>query len=840
MKRFIFSLCILLTATSVHAQYNSQHILGRHHYRDKLNLGTQTIITDTWSCADSSKTCTADTSTGEAISELAAGDVILLVDGSSNWQSYTVESNPTDDDIFIREDEISSVTTDPLVAHTTSAVYIINTGMATDGTTTPIYDGAGIQSSLGIGDYLLSSTTADDYAMKLLYTTNKTSGTDDDYGLYIGWTNTASPGTSYPLYMSLEASSFYVTDVGVIGGRGIIDHTYLSFNLGVAGLDFEDDSFIRWSSTGAYSGTKDLDISRYWDGSSPWLCVSDGDASGCDGYAVADRLMVGGTSGPLMRGSGGAVQFRTNDDSTYGNVEAGLIFASGSVESVIHRTNGNVTMTVQDRSFAAADNAVDMASGTFTNSTGEAVGVMIKPTFTTSGDASSAAFVVDVLGTPAGSGANVGVKVQSDKDNAAFTALNLINYNEPTTGQTGDTSSISFSLFGTDDDAVSYAEHEAARIETYKASDWFHATTEADHDSGLKFYVTNSGVETLGMTLDNAGAVTAKALYNTSLYWLLDGNAVSLQNNFTLKWSASGNAAQASDLALFRYNDGSNTYAALGDGAGVAIGDVTRRLLVGTGTAAAPSLAIKDGLGNVNDGFYMSDNTVLSVGLSGSLYYSFSSNGFYTLNANGPKMSAVNSTTTAPTVLFDRADANTGWSGGAAGDDGQLSGISDGVEIVRIDSPGIDVTGHITATTPVMGELYATSGTITTPTSHTGFTGFTQGNITGGDYVTADVADGGGDHFIIGSSGAGDYAVNISASFTGSNSAMFTCYLYEDATTVTHIGFHRTMGANAAIGSASTEGIHTFAAADEPQMRCTADTGDITFSNVIMTIHRLN
>ena len=156
-----------------------------------------------------------------------------------------------------------------------------------------------------------------------------------------------------------------------------------------------------------------------------------------------------------------------------------------------------------------------------------------------------------------------------------------------------------------------------------------------------------------------------------------------------------------------------------------------------------------------------------------------------------------------------------------------------------------DVTGtglvadYLRGLTPVRGELYASSGTITTPTTATGFTGFTEGSISGSPFITSDVADVTNDHLIIGTPGDGVYFVSLTASFTGSTGATCTCYVYKDGSTATHIGFERKLGSTD-VGSAAGAGIYSFAAADEPQIKCTATSGDIDFDVVNLTIYRLN
>lgn len=90
--------------------------------------------------------------------------------------------------------------------------------------------------------------------------------------------------------------------------------------------------------------------------------------------------------------------------------------------------------------------------------------------------------------------------------NATFTLLNLNNTDTPESADTFQTSDLVFNLTG--QIGVTVALHEAAKISAYKVSDWFHASDETDHDSGLKFYTTHDGTSTLQLTIDDVGLAT--------------------------------------------------------------------------------------------------------------------------------------------------------------------------------------------------------------------------------------------------------------------------------------------------------------------------------------------
>jgi len=104
-------------------------------------------------------------------------------------------------------------------------------------------------------------------------------------------------------------------------------------------------------------------------------------------------------------------------------------------------------------------------------------------------------------------GAGVGT-LSGGNGNATFALLNLNNTANPATGNTAQTSDSVFNLMGTINSGSTFSSHEAAKISAYKVSDWWHASAEADHDSGLKFYTTSNGTPTLQLTIDDVGLAT--------------------------------------------------------------------------------------------------------------------------------------------------------------------------------------------------------------------------------------------------------------------------------------------------------------------------------------------
>ena len=149
---------------------------------------------------------------------------------------------------------------------------------------------------------------------------------------------------------------------------------------------------------------------------------------------------------------------------------------------------------------------------------------------------------------------------------------------------------------------------------------------------------------------------------------------------------------------------------------------------------------------------------------------------------------------------------------------------------------------NITLLTVPHGEMYEDNGsgstiTVTTAGTYYGWQTATAGEVAG---VTTDVADAASDHFIIGTGMGGAFSISFSMSYSAPNNAVTSCFLHDSAV-ITPIGFRRTMGAAAAIGSASANGIYAAAAADELNIRCTSDTNSdaIVVYNVGFVIHRV-
>jgi hypothetical protein len=100
-----------------------------------------------------------------------------------------------------------------------------------------------------------------------------------------------------------------------------------------------------------------------------------------------------------------------------------------------------------------------------------------------------------------------GIASSSNNGNATRTLASLYNNDSPDSTEILQTADLVFGLYEKIG-AVAAIPHEAAMIRAYKVSDWFHASTEADTDAGLKFFTTNNGTSTEQLSIDNVGLAT--------------------------------------------------------------------------------------------------------------------------------------------------------------------------------------------------------------------------------------------------------------------------------------------------------------------------------------------
>jgi hypothetical protein len=162
------------------------------------------------------------------------------------------------------------------------------------------------------------------------------------------------------------------------------------------------------------SGTPVAEWSVYDDGAAKWLAAGDGggDATG-DGRVAASYYMVGPVaSGGIIKDDGsGNFLFRTHADGAYANVTCANVVGSGyaTFSYVISNlyTGGaaNNTLRLQHRDFTVAGNAVEIAEGTASNTTGKFTAVSIKPIINqASGDGEWVGLEMPITTTAVGTG----------------------------------------------------------------------------------------------------------------------------------------------------------------------------------------------------------------------------------------------------------------------------------------------------------------------------------------------------------------------------------------------------------------------------------------------------
>jgi len=122
------------------------------------------------------------------------------------------------------------------------------------------------------------------------------------------------------------------------------------------------------------------------------------------------------------------------------------------------------------------------------------------------------------------------------------------------------------------------------------------------------------------------------------------------------------------------------------------------------GATATPSLAFGDG----DTGFFEDGDDNIRVVIGATQHWSFFGGGIYGINTNGPLVNNAASAATTPTLIPDKADANTGL-GGTPGDTDALSLIAGGVEVARASE------GGSAATTQFIVSPGATLGGAATP-----------------------------------------------------------------------------------------------------------------------------
>lgn len=141
-------------------------------------------------------------------------------------------------------------------------------------------------------------------------------------------------------------------------------------------------------------------------------------------------------------------------------------------------------------------------------------------------------------------------------------------------------------------------------------------------------------------------------------------------------------------------------------------GTGTAGIIVGGGSATYPAL----GLGDGDTGLFEAADDFMNIAVGGSARFGVSVSNIYAVNANGWQVRNQASSRTSAGVNFDRADGDTGISGGAAGDDGEISLISDATEIARVTAT--ELLLNKTLQHAVQGASVTATSTVTPTTSY--------------------------------------------------------------------------------------------------------------------------
>lgn len=149
MRRTIIALIgalLLCGGIGVAQELSGVGVLPGHADVGVPRVNNLTLLTGTWTCLKGDSWCREDSGSGDAKTELADGDVILMTDGST-WYSFTVadaDSSSVDADNFRRARLVegvlqSSNETLPLID--SSALYLV--GGITASTLDTVVDGSG-------------------------------------------------------------------------------------------------------------------------------------------------------------------------------------------------------------------------------------------------------------------------------------------------------------------------------------------------------------------------------------------------------------------------------------------------------------------------------------------------------------------------------------------------------------------------------------------------------------------------------------------------------------------------------------------------------------------------
>lgn len=121
-------------------------------------------------------------------------------------------------------------------------------------------------------------------------------------------------------------------------------------------------------------------------------------------------------------------------------------------------------------------------------------------------------------------------------------------------------------------------------------------------------------------------------------------------------------------------------------GTGIGTGTQGQVQVNANGTAAAPSLALPGG-GTFNLGWFQNNSAQMGFTSSGAGAWYLSNSIFISANGSGPQLNNSAATATAPTILPNTVDTNTGLGAASASD--EMSLIAGGAEIARIQANGV-------------------------------------------------------------------------------------------------------------------------------------------------------
>ena len=173
-------------------------------------------------------------------------------------------------------------------------------------------------------------------------------------------------------------------------------------------------------------------------------------------------------------------------------------------------------------------------------------------------------------------------------------------------------------------------------------------------------------------------------------------------------------------------------------------------------------------------------------------------------------------------------------------DDGVLIGDIVNNEYLQVNNDGVATFRQS------YGEMYennasGTSITLTTSGTYYGWVSATSGELKGTNYVTfSDNAT--ADRLVIGTNGAGIYDIDVTFSFTGSNSQTITGSIFKNDSEITKLSARRGLGTSPPIGNANISGKLSLAANDYIDLRFSSSesSASITIYNINVSLTRIS